>query len=339
MLEAGEWWEKLVLLAKCLEPERTLMSVILGNTAVSFEVAQQMATAEGSQRLYPILQLADEEHGPVVKMIADSVRSFEVSHWSVCADTEAHRSQLLRFSARPAACAYELLQVRLRGFPHKLLRLVTQRSREVAESVLGSPACTFDPLSRKLVSGHASPQSLLEDEDLYQTLATMTWLLQGTTFRVERRHSRNARQARTVAQTHRLHISSLALTGAGVSAPEFMQQRGQRHVEWSQGQKRGRPPRSSKNKLGEDGAKAATSVDNEKAGAKKHRRGGGGPWRAFLHHRIHVQGAVGSFQTLAAEYAALTAEQKEEYVRIGGLGPCTGSSFQPCSFRRITIPV
>ena len=332
MLENRDWFEKLVLLAKFLEPERTLMSVILGNTAASFEVAQQMATAQGSQRLYPILQLADEEHGPVAKMIADSIRNFEVSHWSVCADTEAHRSQVLKLSARPAACAYELLQVRLRGFPHKLLRLVTHRSREVAASVIGAPTCMIDPLSRTLLTGHASPQSLLEDEQLYQTLAGIVWLLQGTTFRVEWRHSRNSRQARSVPQTHRLHIATLGLTGVGVSAPEFLQQRHLLRVERRQGQKRGRPRRFSKNISAEDGAKAVgCSVDNEKAGGKKHRRGGGGPWRAFLHDRIHIQGEAKSFQTLAAEYATLSAEQKEKYVSIGGLGPCTGPAFSPCS--------
>eukprot|EP00971_Amphidinium_carterae_P340667 6479120-Amphidinium_carterae.2 len=61
--------------------------------------------------------------------------------------------------------------------------------------------------------------------------------------------------------------------------------------------------------------------DEPQADAAGKRRGGGGPWRAFLHMRSRggTKLSGDSIRDLAAEYKLLTAEQKQEFVQLGRL--------------------
>ena len=253
-------------------------------------------------------------------MMRDTVAKFLDSSWSQAPDTETSRSQLFEICTRPASVVFQLLRARLQIFPYRLMALLESRTLATARELLAIPVCMRDELATYFLDKYPTPELLANSDDAWQSLHAMASTLECTTFAVECLHAGNTRRSKSVTHTHRKHLSNVALHHAACAAPAVL---GRPLPQSSQPRKktRGRP---RKRKLAACANDEDEGNDELESGAPAlKRRGGGGAWRAFVHHQVHHLGEPCDFGALAVRYRMLEDGERDFYEQLGSQGLST----------------
>ena len=300
------WHARLLILLQSLVPQMRLMDSILQGSSMATEHQRQLSGDPDDR--YRVLQwhLQVPQH----RYLGDALQNLKTwPLWGldVAGNTEALRTSVFVTSMRGPATVYQNISVPLKGYPWRLFSLISDPSEANATSMLDSPACMLDQWSKDVLEKYATVPQLVSDSDLRQMLTCLASTILHTTFSAERAHAQNARRSRGGGQTWVKTIESLAL----------------HHVAWA-GEKWLRPLSRKDHKSAPRGrprkrAKEAAS-SHEAVPAKKQRTGGGGAWRAFVHHQTtHFKQAV-DFSALREAYVALEPAEKEFYRELGRSG-------------------
>ena len=317
-MKETHWIDDLILLFESLAPEVSMMLKFLGSTSAEWEQRQQQKLIAEEPRSWRVLEWQKQKE--IRNMLQTSAVSMhDAGRWRWMADTEHFRSKLLRSSMRPGSVVYQLLAVRVRGYPFKLFRLLETPSHEAAQVVINTPACLLDPLTRDVLCKFPTAEMLSAATDVLQVLAASALMLATTTFSSERAHSKNARRARATPSTHPKMIETLALSSAGWSGPSWLQPPKPKKPS----KRRGRPSKKTKSASISDmpiDDKGEADQSSDRKGVKRRRGGGGGAWRAFVHDEVVQRGASNDFKLLAEKYANLSPARKQFYRELGALG-------------------
>ena len=304
LVRSSGWLEDVVLLCQCLAPEADLMRSFLATTSTAHELACQSQLFSSAERPFRAEQL---HHGALFqRMQRQSLQSFtDGSLWEEMVDTEKFRSALIIAVFRAASVVFQLLCTRWKSFPYKLLSLISNPSRENAQEILSSSPCLHDPLTKHILSHFNSVELLTSSQELRQVLCCIAQRLMTTTFTTERTHSSNARRKRATPHSRLKSISQLAMPHAAYGAPYWLRSDG-KHGRVS---KPLRPGRHKKKK--------AQSSSAGEIPVPPQRRGGGGPWRAYVHDMIANHKAPNDFHLLRAGYHNLSQIEREHYITLG----------------------
>ena len=303
--QTPDWHRHLVMLSQALLPQVQLMQSILHKTSVEWEASQQRSLQEQGTRLWPVLEL--HKKTDINAMLQNNAIIFFDPALNPVPDDEGNRSLWLQACMRPAAAVYQLLGVKVEGFPYKLFSLLEDRTHENAQMIAQAPPCMLDDFSAQILQQFPTVASLTSSSDLVHILGCCATMVAGTTFSTERLHSGNARRSRAAAHTHKRGVEQLAMQSSSWAAPSWLrppQRKGQKEHK----------------KLGPKKRKESTS---EAPKAKKS-RGGGGAWRAFVHHQIQHAGEKNDFKMLATKFANLDASTMQYYRELGAMGRCVG---------------
>ena len=308
-LATRHWHSHLVIMIQALAPQMSLMHAALEGTSVSTEHHQQCLGAE--RRSYRVVEWHLQTHQNRY-LEAALFGMKDTSAWGLqeTGDTEALRSLIFASSMRGPAAVFQTITTPLCGFPWKIFSLLNDASLENAASILRTPYCLLDPWSREIVAKYPSEEALSADTDLRQMLLMVAQTLLHTTFTVERAHARNARRSRATAHTWVKSIEALALPHMASSGPPWLSTLSQQASVASKAPRRGRPAKRKEHEPpGEDSLRL------------KRRRGGGGAWRAFIHHQTKSLGRAVDFAALREQYVDLSPHDREYYRNLGRLGP------------------
>eukprot|EP00971_Amphidinium_carterae_P349429 6491015-Amphidinium_carterae.3 len=252
------------------------------------------------------------------------------SLWDHLLPTERTASMVFKTCTRAQALTYDLLVLRNRAYPQKLVALVEGDFYSIhcaIAELLTAPPCCLDPFTAKLRSAYPQADDLAGGE--CQTLLRATLRhVSGTTYDTERLHSRNARRQLSRRMTHRPRACDLAIQHAGRGFPACVA--GVFEIRGKHSQK---------------GHKVHEPIVEQVEDQTQKRRGSGGAWRAFLHceaQRLQKDQPIGprapfDFLGLAAKYKTLTDAEKDKYRRLGKQGTKNaqnnGKAFNPTFFQ------
>ena len=303
-LNAPGWLDDTVVLCRCLAPEVQLMRSFLASTSAVKECGWQNELISSSRRPFRVEEL---HYGVgLLEMQQHSLLNFtDSSLWTEMADTEEFRSSLLVAALRPASVIYELISTRYKNYPYKLFSLLGRPSREQAREILSSPHCMQDELTRHILREYPTEEMLTSQEAL-QVLSCLAQRLMTTSFSTERAHASNARRKRAAAHTKHKSISALAIADTAVATPF-----------WSRAGKELSMQRKVPKVAKRHRKRSGTSIE---VGSKNQKKGGGGPWRAYVHDMIVNKGAPRDFRLLCQEYQRLTEDEKLWYRSLGRAG-------------------
>eukprot|EP00971_Amphidinium_carterae_P277381 5504964-Amphidinium_carterae.8 len=254
--------------------------------------------------------------------------------WPLQGDTEKQRTKLFATALRSPATVHHLLSVRLAGYPFRVFALLDDDFRTLAsaKSMLETPQCLLDPLTKHLFEQYSTPEALCSNDDFLQTLSAIAFLLIGTTFSTERTHSSNSRRAKAAAQTNVKPVEALALAHVAKTRPLWLQTKPEEEF---LPRKIGRPRKQSgqlhavENAQDNNNALAGNIGETHEVLHPKQRRGGGGAWRAYIHHQVHVLNQRADFKALAEEYRSLSPEELQWYRAMG----CQGTAHRISSHK------
>ena len=217
-IQSPSWFTEVWILAQSLQPQVECMRHVMTETSAAREKKRQCAQLDGKAVVPPVLA----SHRQV--FLRSSFRAFMMNiHngmlWTLpnTVDTEEKRSIIWRSSFRAAAVLYQLVSIRVRGFPYKVFG--APDTPAIAKEVVSSPSCMQDDLTRQLLSCYPSEEHLLHDSDFRYTLDGLAKLIVTTTFSTERLHSSNSRRAHAASSTHRPTAEHLALRHAAKATP------------------------------------------------------------------------------------------------------------------------
>ena len=124
--------------------------------------------------------------------------------------TEALRSSTLRLMARPAAVWFELVELRVVGYPYRCFDLLQAHAvADEARHLLDCSPCLLDPLSSMIREQYPSEENL-ESAECQQILHVLASMAQVTTYQGERLHSSNQRRSKRV-HVHPMQLHDVAL--------------------------------------------------------------------------------------------------------------------------------
>ena len=245
------------------------------------------------------------------------------SLWSHLPPTEATSSAVFRAFARTQAGIHDYLCSRCRTWPLRLSQLlmgpgVSAMDLDIAIcEFLSAPQCFLDTFSRQLRARYGTPAFLTSDP--FQTeLRFILIQIVGTTYNIERLHSRSNRSQKSRRMTHVVAAEDMAIPHATSAVPHTVSAlkatMDRQACEVSKPSKRSKPAKKK----------------------SKRRHGGGGACRAFLHCRAQeLWHRSGRFDIKEAmqQYKSLRAEDREKYVLMGQVGTrrhrCGEGSFGP----------
>ena len=243
--------------------------------------------------------------GEVAKFLAAMMDQFVATKlWSMFTPSERMRSTLLRLTMRPSAVCFQLVLVRSQENPFALFKLLDPASDKdtLANQLLQTPPCTLDAFTKAFTHIFDTVDKVKGDDAL-EVLRLIAVQSRCSTYSTERLHSRNLRRAKSRAVTHHISVADLALPHLAYSGPTFLHDIVNEPVQDRHSRKRTHPP-------GED-----------KPSNKKLRTGGGGAWRAFIHHRLGGRKLTGPLvQALRDDYHTLTINEKRYYNELGMAG-------------------
>ena len=305
LLDTPAWLDSLLVMLQCLRPQKDLMSQVLWKTGAVFERQQLEAMAATGAREWRALHLHQERDLNDFFQTA-MVNLHDKNLWQLehVLDTEEYRSLVFTAAVRGPATMFQQVTLRVRGFPFRLLQLLVENTPEHAETILKTPQCLLDGLSLSLLRKYNTAALLCNDTDLRQILSTLGHLVLCTTYTTERLHSKHSRRNRP--DTHAKTLEQFALVHSTWLGPSFSTTPPHARAKG----KTGRPRKEMKEQVASD------IPHNPKP---KRRKGGGGAWRAYIHHRCE-QGAAANFATMRDEYRNLTEQQLQFYREIGRLG-------------------
>ena len=302
-----EWEKTLWIMRLCLRPQVRLMQVILKQDSQQHLAASLCMQMDRGQRPHNILALHRGQD--TWQMLRDSLRLLQsMELWAHLPQTEELYSHVIMSMTRAAAVVWQQIILRMAQFPYKLFRLLEggtqQELQQVAADILATPRCQLDDFTESFLHSYNTVDLILSPESI-EIVSAIASLIRGSTFSTERLHSCNRRRAFGRVQTTTLDAQTLALPHSGQAIPKWMT------VKKKQKCKRtlGRPPKRPR-----DGAQADQAEPNK-------RRGGGGPWRAFLHMKASGRQLTPDVvAALSAEYANLSEEEYQPYLALGQAG-------------------
>ena len=293
-------WKDLYILQAALMPEKTFMQALLHATSQDWELSQHFNHITRQSREYRLLEL--HKGGLLQTFYAESSSVYlSLVAWAQFLETELFRSRLLAVFMRCAAVVFQLVEVRVKGYPYKLFSMLEPALLEsTAREAEAAPKCMLDQWTRRFLDRYhgealrgAEPRAVLE---------LICGLGMGTTFTTERLHSKNLLRAK-LRLSKRPDLHYLSLTHMGFSVPNscLTSLPAPRSLT---GRRCGRPRKPQ-----EEGDGSAGS------------RGGGGAWRAFISVNLGGRQLSGPVSAqLSQQYKALSAEQKAYYEQLGDVG-------------------
>eukprot|EP00971_Amphidinium_carterae_P347973 6490252-Amphidinium_carterae.3 len=217
------------------------------------------------------------------------------------AETELFRSDWLVANMRPAAVCYQLVQLRVRGYPAKLFHLLkdvgADELRELAEADLRAPRCLKDSFTAAFLEQHSTTESLLDRKarEVLRLIAEEALL---TTYSTERIHSSSLRAVLGRALTHRPSVSHLGLS----------------HMAWA-------APRVADVLEPVDTEIVVRQIGRPRKQLPAKTTRSGGAYKAFMSERAAGQKLTPELiRELTAKYHSLDADEKQHYQRVGVLG-------------------
>ena len=303
-MASGSVWEDVFVLRSCLDAEITLMSDLTHMASGTWEREQAMSESQALGRMSRILRLHQCED--VLKAYATILQIFESSeHWAELPQTEHFRSRIAKLMWRVGAVMYQLMQLRLQGYPYKLFELLDPNLEKntTAARLLGERACLRDSFTKAFLEKFSRSELLTSQESLL-TLEIVARRAVGTTFSTERLHSKNLRRCRA-RLTHQPDVKHLGLSHADSACLAWAQIQNPSQTQSDDSKGRGRPRKHS------DKATDKPST----------RKGAGGPWRAFVHSRLGGRPFSGpDIQALAVAYHNLSPVEREHFNQLGEAG-------------------
>ena len=307
-LQQRTWFRYLYLLRVALEIEISLMAYFMQTITVEADVKEMHDEHVRGARTYRIEALHSMEQLLFqLTRGVDQVCSAQL--WECLPETEEWRSEIWRCCCRAMSVLWQLLYTRYTSWPWRMFSLLTQRTEEHARELLTAVPCLKDSWSCRMLARFNSPQQLLSEE-CRQILTSIGSMLQTTSYSTERLHSINLRRSKTRAHVKRMSVAEVSKKHAACAAPPWLHKRIIKVKPAVQKRKRGR----------------STAIVPEEGRVPKRHRGGGGPWRAFLHVQVQQSGRPMTRTTLnawTAAYHALTPAQKSYYTELGRAGPVT----------------
>lgn len=297
----------MTILAAIIEPQQKLMSNLLEMSGSQWDVAEdsKVAFAESLGAHYDRqVRAIIAYNGTLEKaFLGEMEKLLSGRKLHNCLPASQHTIQVcslgFRMVSAAAGLCHELLLAPHSRYPWKLFGLAASMGPEAfAEHVAHEPSCMLDEWSRAFVSFY---EGRLDSAEAVADLFSTGLMVALDTAQIEARHSGIRRRIlKSSLQTH-------AQTVQAASA-EFVFARMaalRRETERLAGAS---PTPSGNAKVGARNPAAANK-----------RRGGGGPWRAFVHMQYAGKGKA-DLKKASAEYKALDAHQAEELVALGKLG-------------------
>ena len=139
-----------------------------------------------------------------------------------------------------------------------------------------APWCALDTFSRSIRQRWPDPAAILQNADFLAYLQLVLGHLTGNTFSTECLHSRSGRAAKQRYMTAKPSTSDLALPFPSLASPPVVC----------------RKAKQAEAGATELGAKEGEGVSSD--AVRRRKRGGGGPWRAFLQKELMELGAAGT---------------------------------------------
>ena len=311
----GDVLRKIWLFQVPLQPSRALMTTVLHVTSQEWEESMTMDFwNRGSREWRPLMFhrgdfLRSHLQDCFVQMKTEQL-------WSLFYPSEALASVLLQMCMRPAAVVFQLIWIRTQTYPYKLFTLLEggteEALREVANDILSSPTCAMDSFTKDMLRRYPDTEALISQE-FRAILEIIAGQLQCSTFTTERLHSKNLRRTKMRVAVRRADIQDIGLAHVGYCGPAFGNEI---DMMAAQPSKRGRPKKGS---LGKESLEDSTTAELVPKALKI--AGGGGAFRAYLHHQIGGQRwTAPMMRDLAARYRALGEEERAKYREIGEAG-------------------
>ena len=297
-LQSGSICDELIIGQTIFGPYELVILKQLAVAGSEWEAREQDSQMKtGSRKLRPLVAHDDES---IVELFCEiDMQLFDSSHWRNLRDrTQRAQRHLFKLASRGATAAYQLIRVRHRGWPYRLWDIL--RPGQTVYDLLFAPECTLDEYAANFRSHYALGA---EGAAGQMELRVVGEFAHTDTSSTERIHSVNQRRMKHQVWTHRCELTTL---GSWFLANCHSRQAAEyaRHM-------------SPVGSQGPSGSPAASSGDVAMPLVKKH-KGGGGPWRAFLH--VHAKGqklSSADFSALSARYKALSDTDKEYYNKLG----------------------
>eukprot|EP00971_Amphidinium_carterae_P346488 6487966-Amphidinium_carterae.1 len=221
--------KELYILRASLSPQIKVMNYFLQQNGVAQDRLCWSKLSQGDplqSRLY-LLRSGALEGGFFCKALVESMGLFtDTGLWEDLPRTEKSASMIMRTCLRPAACIYELIIQKCRGFPLKLFDLLASSgpTEAVAESILevaSNHRCLLDDFSKSFLLQFDS-LAKLRSMTARIVLASLSEQNIGNTYSTECLHSRHSRRARSRPQTHIMKLHHAALWHHGRAVPPWV---------------------------------------------------------------------------------------------------------------------
>eukprot|EP00439_Symbiodinium_sp_Y106_P058600 s962_g8.t1 len=267
----------------------TLMASFLLHGGSSWEKRQEARSARGEPRTYPVLEAA---RGHQVSACMDSLNALLGKAPKVL--RPVHLTPSLRcFRFRILACAlcsiHSLIRLPRKGFP---VRLFAAMDAENVKDVLAAPSCMWDSLAKK------DTPDKLQSAEARALLCALASTISLDISQIEARHASNREVTLLNSKGWLASLTTLAAT----------------YICWTVARMMFALEEVAKVCRSTFRGPAQGSQQRKRVREPPRRRGGGGPWRCFLHERCKgVRFTVESLSRLAEEYRNLSPLEKQRF--------------------------
>ena len=271
------------------------------SSTAGLDDGDSMASSLLGNRRWPLLQAAKGDFDAQIH--EEMYNNEDTVKWNAfpdCAKTVNLRHRLFKASSRALVYFYEHFIVRHRLPPYDLLRLVADQSGHL--DVRNRCTEIRDPYSTSFVDYWSVNGGLVCAAALLE-LAIMIVFGRTNTCRIESLNAFLRRLVSCRTQTHVMSLLDLS-TRFILSRVRIRNKSLYKPAGLVDSYKR-------KTKVRKDCSKPG--------GGKQKRRGGGGPWRAYVSHRLRGA-ARASFRGIAGDYATLSPDERARFKRFGVAG-------------------
>lgn len=295
---------RLVIISAVLLEQQRLMSDVLQVAGPGWDLREACAAAFSQNHGQPrapkwrtLLAGTQALDGAFLQRLSALLR--DCDNWAALQlrdYTVSNSALAFRLIGIAGATCYQSLVVPHRGYPWKAFGLAAGvLEGSFADTLKQERNCMFDLWTQQFVDKYED--KLHSDEARADCLSTAL-LLHTDTSDIERKHASIRRRVVVAsAQTHAQHLSA--------ASSEFVF----RQASGSEVQAPG--PTSAM------GRKRCEKPEMEPEDKQAAKRGGGGPYRAFIHHRYAGQVGRIDWAAMRVEYKALSPEQRAQYEEWG----------------------
>ena len=217
-------WQQVFMMRVCLDAEKNLVNHLVFLCSAEWEQRQMGNHNDTGERQYRLALLHEDTALQHCRVLAFENFASETL-WAQFSQSEHFRTKLLQLHFRAASVIYQLVEIRLRGYPWKLFNLLSARTvearQQVARAVLQDPRCVYDRWTRCFLQRYSTEERILSQESLL-LLELVARKARASTFSTEALHSRNLRRALARHSTHKPDVKHLALAHLGKAGPVWM---------------------------------------------------------------------------------------------------------------------